>query len=336
MHFCPAAYWSGVQKTSWSDFHVIFNAVFHEYDAKGAWTQYLNLPWGWHHLQSQGLNPSKMTIQEKASKLSSAVADRTFTEPDFEVRDRASEIHNDEFSWRYFSDICVQAFRQKFQGCIPLVFNGEFRVTNQSGSEQKRLVVSFGGRDSVSNSPHGVYTLEDMDSREELHNCTLTELQIALNTTIIQELSGDDSDSGLPEELQSTGIQHVVEFGAVHKSSIPIGIIQKLPFIFVQEQDLGFPQLQEQWTLIRKGSELEDLQNMRSIKQSFIQRFHYKHDALKGLFRFMTDLQHYQTFNKDTSEEKEEKAEKADSEVSSECLDPNMGALLQLMTSEKK
>jgi hypothetical protein len=66
MHFCPAAYWSGVQKTSWSDFHVIFNAVFHEYDAKGAWTQYLNLPWGWHHLQTQGLNPSQMTIQEKA------------------------------------------------------------------------------------------------------------------------------------------------------------------------------------------------------------------------------------------------------------------------------
>ena len=50
----------------------------------------------------------------------------------------------------------------------------------------------------------------------------------------------------------------------------------------------------------------------------------------------MTDLQHYQTFNKDTSEEKEEKAEKGDSEVSSECLDPIMGALLQMMTSEKK
>jgi hypothetical protein len=177
-----------------------------------------------------------------------------------------------------------------------------------------------------------------MDSREELHNCTLAELQIALNTPIIQESSGDDSDSGLPEELQSTGIQHVVEFGAVHKASIPIGIIQKLPFIFVHEQDLHYPQLQEQWTLIRKASELEDLSDNRKVKEAFIQRFHYQHDALKGLFRFMTDLQHYKTFNQDTSDETEEKAEaeRKDSDVSSECLDPNMGALLQLMSSPKK
>ena len=46
LHFCPAAYWTGVQKTSWSDFHAIFNAVSHEYDSRGPWTSYLNLPWG--------------------------------------------------------------------------------------------------------------------------------------------------------------------------------------------------------------------------------------------------------------------------------------------------
>ena len=73
---------------------------------------------------------------------------------------------------------------------------------------------------------------------------------------------------------------------------------------------------------------------MREVKEKFIQRFHYKRDALKGLFRFMDDLQHYQVHNPDTLVEK---AEKADSDVSSEHFeDANMGALIQLMTSEKK
>jgi hypothetical protein len=213
-----------------------------------------------------------------------------------------------------------------------LVFNGDFKVTNEDGSEQKRMVVSFSGRNTTSNDPHGVYTLEDEDSREELHNCTLAELQIALNTPLVQELSGDDSDSGLPEELQSTGIQHVVEFGQVHKASIPIEVIQKLPFIFVHEEELGFPLLQEQWKLIVRASELEDLQSNRKVREAFIQRFHYKHDALKGLFRFMTDIQHYTTFNQNTSNDAEDTK---DSDVSSECLDPNMGALLQMMSSKK-
>ena len=126
----------------------------------------------------------------------------------------------------------------------------------------------------------------------------------------------------------------MVEFGAVHKASIPLQVIQRLPFIIIQEKDLDNQLLQEQWSLIRKASELANLQDMREVKEKFVQRFHYKHEAVKGLFRFMDDLQHYQTHNPDASVEK---AEKADSDVSSEHFeDANMGALIQLMTSEKK
>ena len=80
---------------------------------------------------------------------------------------------------------------------------------------------------------------------------------------------------------------------------------------------------------------MEDLSDNRKVKEAFIQRFHYQHGALKGLFRFMTDLQHYKVFNQHTSNDSEEKEEKDDSGVSSECLDPNMGALLQMMSSKK-
>ena len=64
--------------------------------------------------------------------------------------------------------------------------------------------------------------------------------------------------------------------------------------------------------MVRKASELANLQSMGTIKEKFVQRFHWQHAAVKGMFRFMDDLQHYQTFNKDTS------VEKAGSDVSSE------------------
>ena len=128
--------------------------------------------------------------------------------------------------------------------------------------------------------------MEDEDSREELHLCTLAELQIKLHDKLIQD-SGDDSDSGLPEELQKTGVQHVVEFGDVHKCSIPLQVIQKLPFIILQEKDLEPELLREQWSLVRKASELGNLQEMKEVQQKFPQLFHFKHAALKGLFRFM-------------------------------------------------
>ena len=260
-----------------------------------------------------------MDIEDKASILSSAIAEREFTEPDFEVRDRSSEVEDDKFNWKYFPDVCLQAFREKFQGCLPLVFNGDYKVTNESGSVSKRLTVSYGGASSLSTSPKGIFTLEDEDTREELHLCTLAELQIKLHDKLIQDASGDDSDSGLPEELQKTGVQHVVEYGEVHKASIPLQVIQDLPFIILREKDLQPELLQEQWSLVCKASEMGDLQRMREIQEKFLQRFHFQHEAVKGLFRFMNDLQHYETFNKDAS------VEKAESDVSSEHFTESAG-----------
>jgi hypothetical protein len=84
--------------------------------------------------------------------------------------------------------------------------------------------------------------------------------------------------------------------------------------------------LKEQWGLIRKASELGNLQDMKEVKEKFVQRFHWQHAAVKGMLRFMDDLQHYQTFNKDAS------GEKADSDVSSKHFqDVNMGTLIQSM-----
>ena len=132
----------------------------------------------------QGKDPSSMDIQAKASMVSSAIDERTFTEP---------EIQDDNFNWKYFPDVCIQAFREKFQGCLPLVFNGDYKVTNESGSVSKRLTVLYGGASSLSNAPKGIFTLVDEDTREELNLCTLTELQIKLYDKLIQD-SGDDSD----------------------------------------------------------------------------------------------------------------------------------------------
>jgi hypothetical protein len=145
MVFNTGAYWAAIQRTSWSDFHKIFNAVQSEFESKGAWISLLNLPWGWHHIQMKSADPSHMDIEDKASILSSAIAERKFSEPDFEVRDRSSEIEDDNLNWKYFPDVCLQAFREKFQGCLPLVFNGDFKVTNECGSISKRLTVSYSG-----------------------------------------------------------------------------------------------------------------------------------------------------------------------------------------------
>ena len=95
-----------------------------------------------------------------------------------------------------------------------------------------------------------------------------------------------------------------MEFGAVHKSSIPIDILQKLPFIIIQEQDLHYDLHKEQWALIRKASELGGLQDMKEVKVKFAQRFHFKNPAVQGMLRFMDDIQHYQTFNPDASDDK--------------------------------
>ena len=102
MTFNEAAYWSAVQHTSWSDFHNIFNAVQSEFQARGV--QMLSLPWGWFHLCQMDKDPSTMDIQEKCSTLSMAICDRSFTEPDFEVRDRTHELDtSDSTSTRWFN-----------------------------------------------------------------------------------------------------------------------------------------------------------------------------------------------------------------------------------------
>jgi hypothetical protein len=62
---------------------------------------------------------------------------------------------------------------------------------------------------------------------------------------------------------------------------------------------------------------------IRQVQQKFVQMFHFKHAAVKGMFRFMDDLQHYQTFNKESLVASEEASlhgftDKAASDVSSE------------------
>jgi hypothetical protein len=177
------------------------------------------------------------------------------------------------------------AFRKQFPGCLPLVFNGQFKVSDQSGLQQKAMAVSF------SADSQGVYTLTDLDHREELHLLTMAELQIKLQEKLIQEADGaDDSDSGLPAELQSDGIHHVASYGDVHKNSIPLEVIQKLPYIFMAEQEIQPELLHEQWTLIKKASKMADLQEIRQVQEKFVQMLHFKHAAVKGMFRFMDNF----------------------------------------------
>ena len=96
--------------------------------------------------------------------LSMAICERDFKEPDFEVRDRAQELDtSDVFSWQYFHDVVQLAFRDQFTGRLPLVFNGQFKVSDETGLQQKAMTVSFSAGSA------GVYTLTDMDHREELH-----------------------------------------------------------------------------------------------------------------------------------------------------------------------
>ena len=138
MTFNTAAYWTAVQHTSWSDFHHIFNAVQSEFQALKQRVQLLNLPYGWFHMCQKSMDPSVMDIQEKASVLSYALCDGSFTEPGFEVRDRTKELDtSDVFSWHHFHELVRREFSKQFPDCSPLVFIGKLRVQNQTGSQQK-------------------------------------------------------------------------------------------------------------------------------------------------------------------------------------------------------
>jgi hypothetical protein len=120
----------------------------------------------------------------------------------------------------------------------------------------------------------------------------MAELQDILQKDLIQEADNgaDDSHGGLPSELQTTGIQYVASFGEVHKNSIPKEVIQKLPYIFMVKKELQPEFLQKQWSLIKKASKMADLQEIRQIQEQFVQRFHFKHEALKGMYRFMDNF----------------------------------------------
>ena len=234
--------------------------------------------------------PSVMDIPEKCSLLSMAIAERTFKDPDFEVRDRARELDtSDVFNWHHFHEVVQLAFRHQFTGCLPLVFNGQFKVSEQTGLQQKAMSVSF------SADAMGVYTLTDLDHREELHLLTMAELQMALRETLIQDNAvadnaADDSDLGHPSELQSGGVQYVASYGQVHKNSVPMEIIQKLPYIFMVEDELQPDLLQKQWMLIKQASQMADLEEIRQVQEKFVQMFHFKHAAIKGMFRFMDNF----------------------------------------------
>ena len=39
-----------------------------------------------------------------------------------------------------------------------------------------------------------------------------------------------------------------------------------------------------------KASKMADLQEIRQIQEKFVQRFHFKHPAIKGVYRFMDNF----------------------------------------------
>ena len=53
------------------------------------------------------------------------------------------------------------------------------------------------------------------------------------------------------------------------------------------EHELQPELLQKQWSLIKKASKMADLQGIRQVQEKFVQRFHFKHPAVKGMYRFM-------------------------------------------------
>ena len=42
--------------------------------------------------------------------------------------------------------------------------------------------------------------------------------------------------------------------------------------------------------LIKKASKMADLQEIRQVQEKFVQMFHFKHAAVKGMFRFMDNF----------------------------------------------
>jgi hypothetical protein len=53
------------------------------------------------------------------------------------------------------------------------------------------------------------------------------------------------------------------------------------------EKELQPELLQKQWSLIKQASKMADLQEIREVQEKFVQRFHFKRSAVKGMYRFM-------------------------------------------------
>ena len=81
-----------------------------------------------------------------------------------------------------------------------------------------------------------------------------------------------------------------MDFGFIHKNAVPEEVVRNLPYIFMIEEELQPDLLHEQWSLIKKASLMADLQEIRQIQEKFVQRLHFKHAALKGMYRFMDNL----------------------------------------------
>ena len=82
------------------------------------------------------------------------------------------------------------------------------------------------------------------------------------------------------------------------------------------EEELQPELLHEQWTLIKKASKMADLQEIRQVREKFVQMFHFKHAALKGMFRFMDNF----TVAESQAASVPALSDQAASEVSSEHL----------------
>ena len=80
------------------------------------------------------------------------------------------------------------------------------------------------------------------------------------------------------------------------------------------EQELQPELLHEQWSLIKKASKMADLQEIRQVQEKFVQRFHFKHPAVKGMYRFMDSFM----VSESQAASEMVASEKAGSDVSSE------------------
>jgi hypothetical protein len=284
MTFNIASFWSAIQKTSWSDFHHVFDAVNSGFQMISSQADLLNLPWGWLFINSLQKDPSKMDIDIQASILSTAIHQKEFREPDFEVRDRSEEIQDDHFSWKEFPSLVLQKFKESYPGTSPLVYSGDYILQEPNGFKRQFAAVL---------SADSSYTLQDFITADTLQGTFHAESQIKFQDLVSKEIIQEefnDSDSGVPSELKTSGTDFISPYGEVHKNSVPTEILHRLPFLFINAKDLHPALLQEQWKSLQDLGSYLQCNEFKEIKMKFIQRFHFNHSAINGIRRFIQDL----------------------------------------------